>query len=132
MLGGELAEDGAVADALRSDASAHRVEARFRGRDGDLGTEARLSRDRSHLDGAGLYLRHLRLEQPVHEHARRPRHADLRLAWVSLRIHDDHQHGTARMKLLARDLLLRRHDALCPAEVDIDGAAFDSIDDAAG
>src|SRR5258706_16067001 len=109
-----------MTDALGADASTYRVETRLRCRDRDLGPESRLARDRTHLHGARFDLRHLSFEQAMDERARRARHADLRLSWVPLCIENHDEHGAAGMQELARDLLLRRHDTLGAAEVDVD------------
>src|SRR5258706_11497673 len=111
-----------MTDALGADASTNRVETRLRCRDRDLGPESRLARDGTQLDGARFDLRHLSLEQAMHERTRRARHADLRLSRVSLRIENHDEHRAAGMQELARDLFLRRHDTFGAAEVDVDGA----------
>src|SRR3981081_4016149 len=100
MLARQLAEDGAVADALWPDTGAHRVEAGLGCGDRDLGPQARLARDRTHLDGSCLDLGHLSLEQSMHEHAGRARYPDLCLALVSLGIEDHDEHRTAGMQHL--------------------------------
>src|ERR1700736_1806418 len=132
MLARELAEDGPVTDALRPNTGSHRVEPGLGGRDRDLRSESWLARDRSYLHRARLDLGHLRLQQTMNEHARGTRNANLCLARVALSIQDHHEHRPARMQELARDLLLRRHHAFGPSEVDVNRAIFGPVHDTGG
>src|SRR5258708_23298795 len=96
VLVGELAEDRAVPHALRPDARPDRVEAGLRGRNRDLRPQAGFPRDDADLDGPGLDLWHLGLEQAVDEGAGGARDAHLGLAPGVLRLEDYHQHRTPR------------------------------------
>src|SRR6266851_5808149 len=114
--------------AFRTDAGADRVEAWLGSRHGDLRPQARLTRDRADLDGPGFDLRHLGLEQAVHERACRARDANLRLPRIVLGLEDHDQHRLAWVQLLSRNLLLRRHDSLDASQVDEHSAGLDAVD----
>src|SRR5713101_6067308 len=61
VLVGQLAEDGSMSHAFRTDAGADRVESRLGRRDRDLRAKTRLARDRTDQDGPGFDLGHLGL-----------------------------------------------------------------------
>ena len=129
----ELGEERAVADALGADAGPDGVDGGILGGDRDLAPEARLAGDRLDRHGAVLDLGDLGLEQPADEEAARPGDLDLRLPRCPPGVEDDDHHRLAGADLLARDLLLGRHDALRPAaHVEVDGAVLDPVDDTGG
>src|SRR5262245_22286234 len=98
--------------------------------DRDLGAQSSLAGQGTALHGARLEPGAFAPSQPLPERTGGARDADLGLALIALRIEDDHQHWAAWMQLLAGDLLLRGHHPLSPPQVDVDRAAFDSIDHA--
>src|ERR1700686_55535 len=118
-----------MAHPLGTDTSADRVEARLGRGDRDLRAQAWLTRDGTDQDRPGFDLGHLCLEQAMHERTGSPRNPDLRLPWIVLRIEDDDEHRLTRVQLLPRNLLLGGHHALDAPEVDVNGAALDSVHD---
>ena len=78
LLAAQLVDDHADPRPARADARADRVDVVVVRRDRDLRAVARLACDGLELDDAVDDLRHLELEEPLHETGVRARHDDLR------------------------------------------------------
>ena len=110
------------------DARAHGVDLGVLGGDGDLRAVAGLAGERLDLDGAVGDLGDLELEEPPHELRARAGEDDLGSARRVLDLEEQAADAVAGLVLLARDLLLRGHDGLGLADVDVDVVALPAAD----
>ena len=103
----------------------------WRDDDRDLRAAARLAGDRLDLDGAGVDLGHLELEQALEEALVGPRHEDLRPARRAADLEDEGLDRLPDAVVLERALLARREDRLhALADVEDDRPRLDPADGA--
>ena len=93
----------------------------------DLGAAACLTRNRLDLDDAFLYLGHLEFEQLFEKSRVRAREHDLRTAGRAFDLNDIRTNGIAIVVCLAGYLLGRHQHSLCFADIDIDAASLNAL-----
>src|SRR5690242_6416636 len=114
-----------------ADARADRVGAAVVGHHGDLGAVARIAGAALDLDQALADFRHFQLEQLDHELRCGARHEQLRPAHFGLHFEQVAAHAVAHAHRLARNGLVARDEGLgVAAQVEVDVAALDALDDA--
>ena len=128
LLAAQLGHHAIHALAARADAGAYRVDHRVGGVHRHLRAAARLAGDGLDLHNAALNLRHLQLEQALHQSRMDARYAHLRAVLCArarqTAIRDDLQHvnleALARRVHVAGHLLARLEHALGLAQLDVD------------
>ena len=132
----ELVDDGLDAAPAHADAGADRVDARVVGDDGDLRPAAGIAGAGLDLDHAVVDLRHLHLEELLHELGRGAREEDLRPLRLAAHVLDVDADAVARPVALAADLLVAAQHRLARADVDDNVAVLlalhEAVDDRAG
>src|SRR5207249_10212599 len=112
LLAAELVPDRLHAQAPLADARAARVDAGLASADRDLRARPRLARDPDDLDLAVEDLRHLVLEEPLHERLVGAADDDLRAAERAAHLEPDQLAVLADEVALVRRLLAARQDEI--------------------
>ena len=128
LLAAELLHHGLDAAAAHADAGADRVDAAVLGDHRDLGPAARVAGAGLDLDDAVVDLRHLLLEQLLHEAGMGAREEDLRPAQLVADVVEKRPDAILGAEQLARDQIVAADDRLGPAEIDQRVAVLDPLD----
>jgi hypothetical protein len=130
-LAGEFIGDRLHARAAHADAGADRIDTRFIGAHRDLGARSRIAGRTQNIDQPLADLRHLEGEQLDQQLGRGAGDEQLRPARLGAHLAQVAANAVAATHRLARDHLLAvDHRLGIAAEVDVDVAAFDALDDA--
>src|SRR5881628_3007570 len=128
LLATELVDDRLHAQPALTDAGAARVDPRLAGADRDLGARSGLARDADDLHLTVVDLRHLELEQALHEILVRAADHDLRPAQRAAHLDDHDLSVLADEVALVRRLIGARQDRFSLAELHDRGAGLEAAD----